>query len=227
VNTLNNRFSVVLISGIMAVVATALFFVVPVTLTFIIAYLFMLVAIAMFCFGNLYMLYNAKSYPWFAAFPLTIWRYLLAQLALSAIFVIRESILPGRFPIGLFLFLHIAALAFYVVLLTLLKGGKEIIEDRGAHAEAKVLTLRMMQTDVESIIRQCPEHEKPMKQVADALRYSDPMNHADLWVYNERIRENISAMSKLGGDDKIKIPKICETLLRQIADRNDMIKTMK
>ena len=111
--------------------------------------------------------------------------------------------------------------------LIFIKGGREIIESGEARVKSKVLVMRMMQADMEAVVRKHPEHEKPLKQVSEALKYSDPMSHASLWVYDEQIRQSISEISNLTGDDKAKIPAICETLLRQIADRNSMVRAMK
>ena len=226
-NTLNNRTAIFLISAIMAVVATAMFFVVQITITFIIAYLFTILAISMFCAGNLYMLFNAKRYPWFAAFPITIWQYLLAQLSLSTVFIIREVIFPGAFPINIFIFLHIILLGFFAVLLIVLKGGKEIIESKDIEIEQKVFALRLMQADVEAIMRRNPQHEVILKKVIESLKYSDPMSHPSIEVYDERIQCSILSMADLENDDSNKILKACEELQKQIADRNSRVKLMK
>ena len=138
-NSFNNRNGVFLISAIMAFVATASIFVVPITITFMVAYFFTMLAIAMFCAGNLYMLANTKSYPWFVAFPKTIWQYLVTQLTLSATFIIREIFFKGLFPIGLFMFLHILLLGIFAVKLILIKSGKEIIETKDAEIKQKFL----------------------------------------------------------------------------------------
>ena len=226
-NTIRTRESVFLISGIMAVVASALFFAVPITPTFLIAYMFTILAIGMFCWGSLQLLDETKSYPWFAAFPMRIWQYLLSQLALSVVFVLRENLAYGSFSVGLFFFLHIALLGFFAVSLILMRAGQEIIEERGAEVKHKVSTWRLMQADVESIMRENPEHEIPLRRVLDALKYSDPMSNPTLSIYDEQIQRGILSMTGLDGNEPAKIPEICETLLRQIADRNTRVKIMK
>jgi len=223
----NNKVHILLISGILALVATAFFLVLTVTPLLIVAYIFALLGIALFCFGKLYMIASPKSYPWFAAFPLTILRYLVMQTILSAVFIIPENLTGWSFSTQWFLLMHIILLAFFGVLLISMKVGKNVIEDRDQHVKSKVFVLRMIQTDVAALVRQFPEYEKPLNQVAEVLRYSDPMNHANLWVYDEKIRQSVAAMSKLVGEEKAQIPELCQTLLHQIADRNGMVKTMK
>jgi hypothetical protein len=211
----------------MAIVATAFMIVVPVTPTFLIAYGFTLLAVGLFAWGNLQLLDNTKSYPWFAAFPMKIWQYLTTQLVLSAVFIGREYFFEGAFSLGLFIFLHIAILGYFAVFLMLMKPAAEVIETREAEVKQKVFVIRLMQSDVESVLRQHPEHEKLLRSVLEALRYSDPMNHPSVDIYEDDIRRSIHSMSGLDGNDPAKIPAICETLLKQIADRNNRVKLMK
>ena len=224
---IKDQKSVFLIAGIMAVVATTFLIVVPVTLTVLIAYAFTLFAIGLFTWGNLQLLDNTKGYPWFAAFPMRIWQYLTTQLMLSAVFVIREYFWEGAFPSGLFFFLHIAILGYFAISLVLMKAAPDIIEPREAEIKQKVSALRLMQADVESIMRHHPEHEKPLRQVLDALKYSDPMSHSSVAIYEEQIGRSIFSMTGMDGNDPAKIPEICEALLKQIADRNSRVKLMK
>jgi len=226
-NFIKNQSSVFVIAGIMAVVATAFLIVVPVTPTVLIAYVFTLLAIGLFTWGNLQLLDNAKSYPWFAAFPMRIWQYLTAQLVLSAVFIGREYFFEGEFSIALFFFLHIAILGYFAVSLVLMKPAAEIIETRETEVKQKVSAMRLMQADIESVLRQHSEHEEPLKRVLEALKYSDPMSHPSVRIYEEEIQRSILSMSGLDGNDPEKIPAICEKLLRQIADRNSRVKIMK
>jgi hypothetical protein len=226
-NFIKNQSSVFVIAGIMAVVTTAFLIVVPVTPTVLIAYVFTLLAIGLFTWGNLQLLDSAKSYPWFAAFPMRIWQYLTAQLVLSAVFIGREYFFEGEFSIALFFFLHIAILGYFAVSLVLMKPAAEIIETRETEVKQKVSVMRLMQADIESVLRQHPEHEEPLKRVLEALKYSDPMSHPSVGIHEEEIQRSILAMSGLDGNDPAKIPAICETLLKQIDDRNSRVKLMK
>ena len=226
-NIFDNKNIVYLVSGIMIFVVTSLIFVLPLSFTVFIAYFFMMLAIVMFGAGSLYMLSNPKSYPWFAAFPIAIWQYLIAQIILSAVFVLRAVFFIDIFPIGLFFFLHVLLLGFFAIKLLLIKGGKEMIETKDAEIKQKVSALRFMQADVESILRNHPEHEKPLRRVIEALRYSDPIGHPSVDFYEEQIHRGITSMMGLIGNEPAKIPEICENLVNQIADRNSRIKLTK
>ena len=61
--------------------------------------------------------------------------------------------------------------------------------------------------------------------MADALRYSDPMSHSSLAVYEEQIKREIMAMDD--PEESARIPERCADLLRRIADRNTRVKMMK
>jgi hypothetical protein len=224
-NTKRNKNSVILIAAIMAVVITALFVVVGITALSVAAYIFALVGIAMFCAGNIYMLASPKSYPWFAAFPIRIWQYLIAEWVLSAIFVLSENLLARSLPVKWFVLFHIILLAVCLITLVMLNAGKEIIDKRGEEVKQKVAALRLVQTDAEVLIHKFPEYAKDLRQVADALRYSDPMSHSSLAVYEEQIRRGIAAMDN--EEERERLPERCAELLRQIADRNTRVKMMK
>ncbi|MCL2603022.1 MAG: hypothetical protein FWD90_00915 [Defluviitaleaceae bacterium] len=227
-DTRNNRSFILIIAMLMAVTATSVFFFVPLTVTLLIGYVFTLTAIGMFCAGSVYMLSSRKSFPWFVAFPATIWRYLVTQLTLSVVFILRENIaLGGAFPVGLFIAAHVAVFAFFTVFLLLMHGGKEIIEQKDAEIKQKVSVLRMLQADVESLAREHPAHSAPLKQVSEALRYSDPMSNPALALYEEQIQRSIMDMQGMDGNDPANIPALCEKLMKQIADRNARVKMMK
>jgi hypothetical protein len=227
-DTRNNRVIILLIAMIMAVAATAAWFFVSITATFLIGYAFTLIAIIIFCAGKIYMLASPRSFPWFIAFPATIWRYLVTQLTLSVVFILRENIaIGGAFPLGLFFAAHIAIFAFFGIFLLLMQGGKDIIERKDAEIKQKVSVLRMLQADVESLVHVYPTHAKVLKQVAEALRYSDPMSNESVALYEEQIQRTIMEMQGMDGNDPANIPTLCEKLLKQIAERNTRVRLFK
>ena len=227
-NTETNKNIVIVISAIMAAAVTIVFFVLPITSTTTIAYLFALLAVAMFCAGKLYILANgAKSFAWFMAFPATIWRYLITQFSLSAIFIVWELLGSNPLPIGIFIAAHVIVFCFFSVFLLLMYGGKNVIERKDAEIKQKVSIIKMLQADVESILRDNPQHEKPLRQVIEAIKYSDPLSNPSVGIYEEEIQRSIMSMQGLSGNDSANIPEICAKLLKQIADRNARVKLMK
>jgi len=224
-----SKNAVVLITALMSITLTIIAFIAfSITATLLIAYLFSMLALAMFCFSNLYMIGSDKIFPLFVAFPKLIWIYFTSQLSVSVVFLLRENFLLGDvFPISVFVAMHIAMLAFFVILLILLKGATTVITQRDAEIKQKVATLQLMRLDVESILNKHPQHAKPLKQVIEALKYSDPMSSPAVAIYEEQIHKSIFAMSGMEGNDLANIPQLCETLLKQISERNARVKLMK
>jgi FtsZ-binding cell division protein ZapB len=124
-----------------------------------------------------------------------------------------------------FLVIHIILAAVFAVPLVMMRPAEDIIEKRDIEVNQKVATQRFLQADIESLMRKHPNYEKYLKAVAEALRYSDPMSHESLALYDEQIKRGIVAMDN--NDEVEKIPERCNDLLRQIADRNARVKMMK
>jgi hypothetical protein len=227
VNMTNTRKAVFLISAIFFAIATVTLLALGITATTSIAYGFTALAIVMFFCGKMHMISHPKTYPWFAAFPATIWRYFVTQLALSAVFVLREVFSASAFPVGVFFVAHMVLFAFFAVLLIVLNSGREIIEQKDEQVKQSTSQLRLMQADLESLMRKNLEHETPLRRVIEAIKYSDPMSHPTLGLYDEQIQRSIIEMNGLHGNDTANIPQICEKLLAQIADRNSRVKLMK
>ena len=223
----NTKGAVIVIGAILAAVATALFFFLNTTVLALAAYVVTLFGIAVFCGGKLFLLNNTRSFPWVAAFPMVIWRYLVLQITVSAVFLVPENLFDSNMPVLLYLAAQGALAALFAIYLVSMKAGKDIIDRRGAEVKQKVSSLRMKQVDIESIMREHPEYEKDLKKVYDALRYSDPMSHPSLAIYEEEIQRTIFSMQGMEGNDPANIPKLCEKLLKQIADRDSRVKLMK
>jgi hypothetical protein len=220
--SINTKGYIILICAIIATVLFALLLVLPITALVIVAYLFSMLAVALFCFGMLAMFKNKQAYPWFVAFPKTIVRYMVLQFIMSAFFVILELTAEWTIPITWFVLLHIVLLAFFAIILIVLYGGKDIIDKRGQEVKEKVTTWRFLHADAESLMRKFPDNAPALKKVVDALRYSDPMSHPQLAVYDEQIQRALMEMND--GQD---IEKRCDEVLRLIADRNSRTKILK
>jgi hypothetical protein len=219
---MNTKGHIVIICAIMATVLFALLLVLPITPLVIVSYVISMLAIVLFCFGMMSMISNRQSYPWFAAFPKTTLRYMVSQFILSAVFVIAELAAGWTIPMRWFVLLHILLFAFFAIMLIMLRGGREIIDKRGEEVKEKVMTMRLLHADAESLMRRFPAHEPALKRVVEALRYSDPMSHSALAVYEEQIQRALVEMN-----DGQNLDSRCEDVLRLIADRNSRVKIMK
>ncbi|MDR1509431.1 MAG: hypothetical protein LBS53_07305 [Synergistaceae bacterium] len=224
-----NKKYATIIALILAVVASLFFLIVPeVTPLFLIAYAFALIGIGSFWLGSIYLFENMNGYPWFAAFPAMLLRYLVIEVFFSAVFVAFEQTSVFRLPPVWFLVIHTVIAAYFAVHLIMLKGGKEHIEQRSAEIREKTYEWASLQTDVSAILEQTPEAAKDIRPVADALRHSDPMNHLSLASYENGIKESVVRLEQAVSEmDTEKISALCVALLRQIKDRNNRVKIMK
>jgi hypothetical protein len=201
-----------------------------ITPLFLLAYAFALLGIGAFWLGSVYLFDNIQSYPWLAAFPALLARYLCVEVIFSAVFVALEQLSIFRLPPVWFFLIHALIAAYFAVNLVLLQGGKEIIERRGGGAEVKEKTrnLAFLLADVSAILERTPEMAKDIQPVADALRYSDPMSHPSLEPYENAIKDSVVRLEQAASEKGAgKVSDLCAALLRQIKDRNNRAKLMK
>jgi hypothetical protein len=218
-----------LVALILAGVASLLFLVVrEVTPLFLIGYAFALIGIGGFWLGSVYLFDNMGDYPWLAAFPAQLLRYLVTETAFSAVFVVLEQLSIFRLPPVWFFLIHAVIAAVFAVNLILLKSGKEIIERRDETVREKTRALAFLLADVSAVLEQAPDMAKDIRPVADALRYSDPMSHPSLEPYEDKIKDGVVLLEQAASEkDAEKVSSLCVTLLRQIKDRNNRVKLLK
>jgi hypothetical protein len=121
-----------IIAVVLVAVLSLLFLIVDITALFVTAYIFALLGIAGFLFGTVWQINGIKSYPWATAIPLTMVRYLITEVIVSAVFVLFEQIGAFSLPIVWFILIQVVILAVFAVRTLTLKAGQEIIENRGA-----------------------------------------------------------------------------------------------
>jgi hypothetical protein len=216
------------IGGIMFVVATLFFAVIPVTPLFITAYIFAVIGIGLLTFGNWFILKYDNNYPWIAAFPITTIRYAVTNVAISVLFLLLENIAKWSIPFVWFLLILVIVLAIFSIKLIVIKGARDVIVDVDDRVKQKVVALKMLVADIENIQQNSPQYAAVIKPVYEALKYSDPMGNEMIAQYDQKISDSISILeiSTNSGDDKA-VSDICVTLLNQIKDRNNRVKIMK
>jgi len=224
----NHKTNITIGAMLGAVVVSLFFLLVTVTALFVVAWLFALIGIAALWFGAVYMVEHAKSYPWFAAFPATLGRYLIVELIFSALFVILEQTGAYILPIAWFVVLHLVLLAGFAAFALLLKGGKETIELRDQEAKTKVFEWKSLVADVQSIRENAPQFAGQIGPVVDALRYSDPMSNPALTAYDDAVKNSVILLEQAAAHgDAAVVGELCVTLQWQIKDRNNRVKLLK
>ena len=222
------RFYIVL--AILFVVLSVIAFVLPFqkTATFWLSYAFAAIAIAV----QIYAYPKAFDGPTvkskFYGFPLarvsTI--YLIAQLALSVIFMVASKWVPAWIPVVLFtLLLGAAAIGFIAA-----EGVRDEVERQDVVHKANVGTMRALQSKAVFVASQCEDAEtkKALNAFAEALRFSDPVSSDAL----KDIEENLTGLVEELGNavldkDYSATRTLCAKASSLLADRNRMCKLNK
>ncbi len=224
-NTKINKVTAIVIPAVLAVLFTLLLFVLPRTPILITAYVAGFFGAALFAAGNLYFIGVKKGYPWIAAIPITLIRYIIVSTLLSAVFVILDNLDVEINALWLII-AHIAVLAIFFVTLLLLHTGKEYIEELEQKVASERQFIKELNADLATIRLNAPvDTQKDIQNVIDAVRYSDPMSHESLAELEGEIHKNVIMLGKLTGSEQIRT--ICATLIIQIKDRNNRTRALK
>jgi len=229
---MKNKIRIIVIGVILAVIFSLLFFLLPVTAHFIIAYVFALISILGLILSAIFLTRKGIRVPQDIPFLSTAWTYLIINLVVSIIGVGLQSFYS---PIILIV-VHILILAFFVVRIILLSGGKEYIDSREDKIAEDVFNIRMMLADLEAIKEKAAnlpleDREKVNKELGtiyDAIRYSDPISHPSLGEYDNEIKETIITLNEALVNGEIDgILNLSVKIQRQIKDRNNRVKILK
>jgi hypothetical protein len=153
------------------------------------------------------------------------WRYLITQLIIGLL----EMILPSiPFQYGIIL----NAILFGACLVGLI--GSDIatgeIERIDETVKEKVSYINSLQADIDSLVdKNTDEHtKKTLKDLAEAIRYSDPMSNQQLLVIENEIKVKVTRLSATAVScDSSAIETICGELQQLIAERNRKCKELK
>ena len=145
--------------------------------------------------------------------------YLVAQIVVFAIFKAVPTLPTWSAVVICCVILGIAIISILSV-----QSAQTEIERVENKVNTKVSYIRNMQTEVEMLaeIETNPEVKEKLKELAEKIRFSDPMSSEKLQALENNITEEIKAIG-CSGDKNKSIEKI-ETLVTQ---RNKMCKNLK
>ena len=204
---------------VLAILISVIAFAVPTekTASFWIAYIFTLVAIL----GQIYVWKQGNRKSKFLGLP-TLYVgsiYLAAQLIVFAIFKAIPTLPAWSAVVICCVILGIAIISILSV-----QSAQTEIERVENKVNTKVSYIRNMQTEVEMLaeIETNPEVKEKLKELAEKIRFSDPMSNEKLQALENNITEEIKEFGR--SEDKIKSIEKIETLVTQ---RNKMCKNLK
>lgn len=154
-----------------------------------------------------------------------VWYYLIAQLIISVLEMILDSI-PFQYGI----ILNVILFGVCIIGLVSTEIAKEEIERIDLKVKEKVFYIKSLQTDIENLANKAPDEvtKKMLKNLVEAIRYSDPMSSPQLAAIENKIKSKITVLSDaITAFDTSIIKSSCDELQQLITDRNRICKTMK
>lgn len=245
--TSNNKGLILAIYAIAVAILTAVMFIIlpERNSTFIISYLFTLLALLACCASSMYLSdAKAKNIPQDIAFLYTAFQYLIAEVIISIIALIVEysSSFEAEIRADIYLLMQFTLLGIFLIRTVLLTMGKKHIDYVGDKAIGKVTAIRMMCSDVDLLKQKAnsiqpplnEEVQKELQTIFDALRFSDPMCSDTLKNIDESISDRIvvldSALSEIIANPSLGIDgflKASSQLQYQIKNRNERVRLTK
>lgn len=225
-----NKIRLFIVLAIVFAVFTVIAFALPLErpATFWLSYVFALVALAVQIYAYPKAFAGESPRSKFYGFPLarvaTV--YLIAQLALSLIFMLTAKWVPAWIPLILFALLLAAA----AIGLVAADAVRDEVERQDAAHKASVTTMRGLQSKTAYIAGQCedPEAKKQLQRLADAFRYSDPVSGDALAEIEANLEALIDELQSAVLEKDIDATKtLCAKTQAALAERNRLCKLNK
>lgn len=166
---------------------------------------------------------RSKVYGW----PLLtlVWYYLIVQLIISLL-QMSLSFIPFQYGIAL----NVILLGACLVGLIVTDIGKEEIERIDDKIKEKVFYIKSLQADLEGMLGRITDEaaKKSVKDLAEAVRYSDPMSNPQLASIENKIQVKTAGLADaVNSSDPAVIQALCDEVHQLIAERNRKCEMLK
>jgi hypothetical protein len=221
-----NKFLELLIILVVLVTLNVLFFTLPFVRSpgFWIAYGFSMTALVIAAAMSLRFLWRGNMRSKFYGLPILYvsWIYAALQIVLGFVFVLVPAV-----PLWVELPLSVILLGACVAGLSAVELGIGEISRLVGTAHAKVLYLRALQTEVETLAAGAADGDlkKALNEYAAALRYSDPMSSPQLAELESGIAAKTAELGKQAETEKALA--LCGELQKLLAERNRKCRLLK
>ena len=154
------------------------------------------------------------------------WRYLIFQIIISLI-EMGLSLLDVPFQIGLIV--NTLLLGFCLLGLFTVEMAKDEITRIDEKIKEQTFFVKSLAVDVENLIgRVSDDLKKGMKDLAETIKYSDPMSSPQLASIENKIDIKVSDLTKaVEMQDNEGIKSLCDELQTLFAERNRKCKVLK
>jgi len=153
-----------------------------------------------------------------------VWRYLIIQLILGLMQMFLDFI-PVPFQYGLVV--NAILLGLCLIWLIAVETGKDEIIRIDEKVKEKTFYIKSLQIDVEGLAERTSDEpsKKARKDLAETIRYSDPMSNPQLATIENKIEIGIANLCKT--TDSTGIMNYCNELQQLLAERNRKCKVFK
>ena len=152
--------------------------------------------------------------------------YLAAQVVLGLIFMALGTVVPFWLPLVLYVLLMGAA---FIGLITT-EGVREEVERQERKLVKDVSRMRKFQAHTRMLARdgQIPEAKEPLRELAEAFRYSDPVSSEALKEIEGTIADDLGHLQDaVALLEKEKALELCQKTKRDLEERNQMCRLRK
>ena len=193
------------------------------SIVFWLGYLFIVYAMLVM-FVTLFKFFNKEvNGEQFLNLPVMVisWFYVLAQFYLSY----REIISPFL-PYKVALILNLTLGLVFTGLILVLGAATGKIEKNEQKVAEKVLFIRELKTDLQSIDTSDKELSKKIENLVEEISYSDPMSHSRLADIENSIKEKVAELEGCA-DDTSKAVALCDDIAKLLKKRNSQCLNLK
>jgi hypothetical protein len=226
---LRNRWMTLAVILIVIAVYNVIVFTIPFTRggNFWTGYTFSMAALLLTAVVEFFFFERADLKSRFYGWPLrtVAWRYLITQLIVG-ILEMSLTVIPYRYEIAL----NTILLGACLIGLIAVSAAKEEIERIDEKIKDKVFYIKSLQADVEGLIDRITDEatKKTLKDLADIIRYSDPMSSPQLAEIENRIDVKVAALGEaVANNTSEAITALCAELQQLFAERNRKCKLLK
>lgn len=227
---MNNNLRIFLGGAIGVAILTVLFFLLPRDGVLITAYVFALFAVAVMCI-SLWWATNRSGgeFVTSAAFPIATYGYVSLNIVVSVLVVALKHFDFYALSTGWFFFIHILIAGIFGWKILAMSAGREMIEERGAEVKARTSNWKNLGLEMTAISAAADaEIKSQVTAVKDAIRYADPMTSDELSDIENTITGKIAELkSAVAAHRNGEIPALCQGLLLDIKQRNELCKAYK
>lgn len=213
------------IGFVLAIVATVLLMLMPVSVNLYIAYICCLIGICMMMLSAIF--FDKRDVPGsFAQLMQAAW-FLPASLAVSVIVLIAQIFMPiSPLAHGVVQFLLCAIAAIKLIGVN---AGKDYIRAQGEKVSEKTARIADWLNAVDAVARTTalsPDAQSAMRKLREAIRYSDPMSNDSVSSIDENIWMKILALQTDANNAEALVSD-CEAICSELKHRNSILKSTK